>query len=82
MSTGESGRTGGEREKVIFAGNLGVCKYSSGDVYEGRWRDNRKSGKGSACGTLGTLRYRSGDVYEGEFKSDQKSGEGALCAQC
>lgn len=50
----------------------GRCTYhSSGDVNDGEWRDDQRSGQG-------TQQYSSGDVYSGEWQNDQRHGYGIL----
>ena len=46
-------------------------KYANGDVYDGNWLADKRSG-------IGTLMLFSGDVYEGGWKLDKMSGEGTL----
>ena len=40
---------------------MGTYTYSSGDVYEGEWKDNAKDG-------AGTYTYSNGDCFVGTFR--------------
>ena len=40
-------------------------KYANGDIYEGNWENNTKSGQGK-------MTYKNGDIYEGEWKDGKK----------
>lgn len=42
---------------------------NSGDVYEGEWDNNMKSGRGK-------YKYTNGDLYEGSFSESMKDGRG------
>ena len=42
-----------------------------GDVYEGDWKNDQRTGKG-------ILKYHDGDVYEGEFNKGKKEGKGTM----
>lgn len=64
-STHFSGRyVNGERS------GYGVCKYATGDIYEGFWDHNQRQGQG-------TLRFTNGDVFSGEWSNDKRNGHGA-----
>jgi hypothetical protein len=43
--------------------------YADGNIYEGEWKDDKRSGRGK-------LTYASGEVYEGEFKDGDFNGQG------
>ena len=45
--------------------------YGNGDIYEGDWDEDKRSGKGS-------LHYANGDYYEGEFMDDMRHGGGKM----
>ena len=45
----------------------GVCKYVSGDVYDGEWKANLKEGRG-------IYKFADGGVYDGEWKASLKEG--------
>ena len=47
----------------------GVCRYSSGDVYEGDFKNGVRDG-------IGTYRHKDGAVYTGEYKDDKCNGQG------
>ena len=49
----------------------GIMTYANGDVYEGEWNDDVKSGNG-------IMKYANGDVYEGEWEYNQQSGNGVM----
>ena len=44
-------------------------EYGNGDMYEGDWVDDVRSG-------LGVLTMANGDRYEGHWLADQKEGPG------
>jgi hypothetical protein len=50
----------------------GFCTYisSSGDMYQGMYRDNDKHGRG--------LYIHDGDIYDGEWKINRKNGKGKM----
>ena len=66
----------------------GVCKYPSGDEYEGQWHEGERHGKGvlryGSTGNSGeaveenekVLHSRSGDMYEGSFEYNEPHGMG------
>lgn len=79
--------TTGYRGDFNRAGEMhgyGMCKYANGDLYEGEWRHDKKSGMGVMkfyrdgiyCGHfsddrpcgIGSMRFPNGDVFEGEFR--------------
>jgi hypothetical protein len=43
--------------------------YSSGEVYEGEWSNDKR------CG-VGLLRMPNGDIHEGHWLDDKKEGPG------
>lgn len=45
--------------------------YSSCEVYEGDWGENKRSG-------WGRMYYECGDIYEGEWVNDKKEGQGII----
>lgn len=45
--------------------------YSSYEVYEGDWGENKRSG-------WGRMYYECGDIYEGEWVKDKKEGQGII----
>ena len=49
----------------------GIIKYDNGDVYEGNWHFNKKSGNG-------LMKYFNGEIYEGEFENDMRHGKGKM----
>ena len=71
---------------------FGKQLYSSGDIYEGGWKDDQRSGNGThitADGEkyvgefknglshgFGNMTYPNGNSYEGEWKHDEYSGNG------
>jgi hypothetical protein len=52
-----------------MATGTGHGVWSTGSLYEGEWRENRKHGRGSYT-------WPDGERYDGEFRDDQRSGEG------
>jgi hypothetical protein len=52
-----------------MATGTGHGVWSTGSLYEGEWRANRKHGSGSYT-------WPDGERYEGEYREDQRSGEG------
>jgi len=44
---------------------------SSGNRYEGQWKDNRQIGKG-------TMWFANGNKYEGQWKQDRQEGQGTM----
>lgn len=64
----ETGIYAGETDFGYFDGE-GKYIFNSGDVYEGRWKDNVISG-------IGILNVPVEGKYEGEFSNSQKNGEG------
>ncbi len=49
----------------------GTMNYTNGDVYEGEWKSNCKSGKGEMI-------YDNGDIYEGEWEFDHHAEQGKM----
>jgi hypothetical protein len=45
-----------------------------GQIYEGEFENNAKSGKG-------VLQYNDGSLYKGDFKNNLPDGEGILMSQ-
>lgn len=45
--------------------------WTTGERYQGEWRDNKKHGKG-------TVIYKNGDKYEGDWENDVRHGLGTL----
>lgn len=45
--------------------------WTTGERYQGEWRDNKKHGKG-------TVIYKNGDKYEGDWEFDMRQGLGTL----
>lgn len=62
-------------EGTFKSGNLEICKvrvrYRNGEIYEGRWKSDRRDGKGVHY-------YLNGDVFEGSWKNDKREGEGRM----
>ena len=72
----------------------GIKRYNTGDVYDGQWKGNQKSGKGTytwkngdkyegewlddKMNGHGTYNYANGNVYDGQWKENQKSGKGTF----
>jgi hypothetical protein len=48
-----------------------LCRYLSGDVYEGNWQWGKQQGRG-------TCFFTSGDIFEGVFMNNQRQGLGIL----
>ena len=46
-------------------------RVSSGDVYEGRWKDDKRESEGKMV-------YPDCDVYEGQWKDDKRESEGKM----
>ena len=46
-------------------------KYINGDIYIGRWRNQKRHGKG-------IMTYSNGDKYEGYWENDCRHGEGTM----
>ncbi len=51
---------------------LGVLYFKNGDIYEGPWKDDVKTGSGA------TFKYSNGDAYFGEFASNRCDGMGKM----
>jgi hypothetical protein len=49
----------------------GEMKYSCGNIYDGHWENNMKTGKG-------IMRYLGGDCYNGDWKNDKMNGKGLM----
>ena len=45
--------------------------YYNGDVYEGEWHQDKRSGRGKYT-------FSSGQYYEGQWKNDKKNGHGVF----
>lgn len=73
-----SGGITSAREKVQTPASLGTYLSSDGSKYEGVWKSNKKSGKGTSRCTLGTLQYANTEKYEGEWKNDKRDGVGVF----
>lgn len=56
------------------ANGLGTLTYANGNVYEDKFKDNKREGHG----TLTTLYNGAKGIYVGQFANDQKTGEGYL----
>lgn len=60
-------------EGEVVAGNRrhgkGVHRCSTGDFYDGEWKNNKRHGRG-------TMAYVRGLRYEGEWRDDKTHGEG------
>ena len=56
----------------IFKGlpdGYGIKRYNTGDVYDGQWKENQRSGRG-------TYTWKNGDKYVGEWADNNRSGRG------
>lgn len=54
-------------------------QYDNGDVYDGEWKNDKKSGQGRVDEEgIGVLKYGDGEKYEGQWRDDQRSGKGSL----
>ena len=47
----------------------GICIYSNGEKYEGKWKYSQKNG-------IGKLYKKNKEIYYGEFKKDKIEGYG------
>lgn len=47
------------------------CTYASGDVYEGVWVDDIRSGRGKCA-------FANGNTFEGEWVDDAPNGAGTM----
>jgi hypothetical protein len=47
----------------------GIMQYSNGDVYEGQWKNDDRTG-------YGKLNYVSGNKYEGQWNNNERDGKG------
>ena len=70
----------------------GTYTWPSGNVYDGEWKDDRRTGHGSEIiphlflqtkrhlmkylFLAGTFRWTDGDVYEGEYLDGKQHGQG------
>jgi hypothetical protein len=61
--------TGYVRASDAMRHGNGTCTFSTGDRYEGEWKDGKMNGRGKYM-------YKNGEEYEGEFLNDQMSGFG------
>jgi hypothetical protein len=52
-------------------GPHGTVYWTTGERYQGEWRENKKHGKG-------TVIYKNGDKYEGDWAYDLRHGLGTL----
>lgn len=51
--------------------------FATGDKYEGDWKEDMMSGKGSKeFNSLGELLYSDGSKYEGDWLRSEKNGRG------
>lgn len=65
-------------QKVHYLGEVengkanggGVGIWSTGSIYKGEWKDNRRHGKG-------TIESQNGERYEGNWVNGKRQGEGA-----
>ena len=80
------------RKRAIHSRGILKKEYSNGDVYEGQFKDGKRTGQGTytwLSGSvyegqwkdneqhgLGTKSWANGDVYEGQFKDGKKTGQG------
>jgi len=61
----------------------GIFLYSTGDYYEGNFKDNKRHGQGTHFYNNGRYLHNSGDKYDGdkyvgEFKDDKRNGQGTF----
>jgi hypothetical protein len=56
---------------IINKNRVGIYYYANGNRYDGRWKNDKKFGRG-------TMYYTNGDKYEGEFKEDKRDGKGSF----
>jgi len=47
----------------------GRMQYHNGDVYEGQWNNDDKTG-------YGKMTYEDGDNYEGQWRNNERDGKG------
>lgn len=59
------------KHKLSIRHGNGKIIYNNGDVYNGEWVNNLKSG-------YGIYQFSNGNVYEGKFSSDFPNGEGKI----
>lgn len=56
--------------------DIGVMKYNNGEVYDGRWIEDKREGKGNfSLKSAGVMNYEDGTKYDGEWKNDQKAAK-------
>ena len=58
-----------DAETKKTANEYGIYRFANGSVYEGEWRDGKRTGQGKST-------WPDGDVYEGGFKDDKRHGQG------
>lgn len=59
-------------EKVVNCKRiLGTMQYSNGDVYEGQWKNDDKTG-------YAKMTYDNGDKYEGQWLRNERNGRGLI----
>ncbi len=57
------------KDKEYFDNCFAKYKWDNGDIYEGYWKNNERSGQGKYI-------WSSGEKYTGEFKNDSRHGQG------
>ena len=61
---------------VILNRIIGTYKYSTGEMYEGDWKNDNKHGKGTIIFIIGKITYNDGESYDGDWLDDKKHGHG------
>ncbi|CCW65132.1 unnamed protein product [Phytomonas sp. EM1] len=61
----------GDMEKSRLRHGYGIMRYYNGDVYEGKWFNNRRHGQGK-------LLRADGEIYEGMWERDERHGAGTI----
>jgi len=59
-------------DDTVKSGN-GVCKYYSGDIYTGLFKNNLKNGEGK-------MHYTTNDIIIGRWENDKLNGPGIMVA--
>lgn len=55
--------------KMIACYGFGKYCYTSGNIYEGDWKNDIKEGKG-------VLTFSTGDIYDGNWLTNKRDGYG------
>lgn len=71
-----------EMDEVFSSYILGTQYFADGGKYDGEWRDDKKSGKGTSFTHLGLYIFSNRERYEGEIEDGIVHGKGNEGGEC